>query len=53
MIVIDIPLLFERPRHLVLAFMAGLSCAAGFSARCYVDELVAVLAGQPQNGAEA
>ncbi len=43
MIVIDIPRQFERPRHLVLAFMAGLSQAAGFSARCYVDELVMML----------
>lgn len=52
-IVIDIPLPFERPRHLVLAFMAGLSAAAGYSARCYVDELVLVLATEPSNGASA
>lgn len=44
MIIIDIPTLFERPRHLVLAFMAGLATAAGYSSRCYVDELEAVLA---------
>jgi hypothetical protein len=43
MIVIDIPRAFERPRCLVLAFMAGLSQAAGRSARCYVDELVLML----------
>lgn len=43
MIVIDMPKLFERPRHLVLAFMAGLSSASGISARCYVDELEAML----------
>ena len=29
-----------RPRHLVLAFMAGLSYASGISARCYIEELV-------------
>lgn len=51
MIVLDIPRLFERPRHLVLAFMAGLSQAAGYSARCYVDELVLVL--RDGAGAEA
>lgn len=50
MIVIDMPGLFERPRHLVLAFMAGLSAAAGRSARCYIDELEKMLRGA---GAEA
>lgn len=45
MIVLDMPLLFERSRHLVLAFMAGLSCAAGVSARCYVEELERILRG--------
>lgn len=43
MIVIDIPRIFERPRHLVLAFMAGLCSAAGWSARCYVDGLESLL----------
>jgi hypothetical protein len=28
------------PRWRVLAFMAGLSLAAGYSARCYVDQLI-------------
>ncbi len=39
MIVVDIPRLFERPRVLVLSFMAGLSMANGLSARLYVDAL--------------
>ena len=39
MIVLDIPNLFERPRVLVMAFMAGLSMAVGYSARLYVDAL--------------
>lgn len=43
MIVLDIPRLFERPRVAVLAFMAGLSLAAGCSARLYVELLVTVL----------
>jgi hypothetical protein len=43
MIVVDIPRLFERPRHLVLAFMAGLSMASGLSARLYVDALETIL----------
>lgn len=46
MIAIDIPTLFSRPRHLVLAFMTGLATAAGYSSRCYVDELVAVIAAR-------
>lgn len=46
MIPIDIPLLPHRPRHLVLAFMAGLSSVAGQSARLYVEQLVTVLAGE-------
>lgn len=33
-----------QPRTTVLAFMASLSLAAGFSPRCYVDELLATLA---------
>lgn len=43
MIIIDMPRLFERPRHLVLDFLAGLSAASHRSARCYVDELTSVL----------
>ena len=43
MIVIDIPHQFERPRVLVLAFMAGLRSAAGLSARLYIDQLEALL----------
>jgi len=50
-IVLDIPRMFERPRHLVLAFMAGLSMANGISARLYVDALEAMLCGGA--GAEA
>jgi D-alanyl-D-alanine carboxypeptidase len=42
-ILLDIPRLFERPRHLVLAFMAGLSIANRISARLYVDALEAML----------
>lgn len=53
MIVVDMPRLFERPRHLVLAFLAGLAAASGFSARCYVDELEAVLAEEQRAGAVA
>lgn len=40
-----IPRRRERPRHLVLAFMAGLSRAAGLGARCYIDELEKLLRG--------
>lgn len=39
----------RMPRTLVLAFMAGLSLAAGYSARCYVEELLVAL---PIIGAE-
>lgn len=53
MIVVDIPSLFERPRHLVLAFMAGLCCVAGWSARCYVDGLEAVLLSSAGTGSGA
>jgi hypothetical protein len=55
MIVVDIPSLFERPRALVLAFMAGLCSAAGWSSRCYVDGLEAVLlsGGVQGSGADA
>lgn len=41
---VEDPTRLPAPRHLVLAFMAGLSMAAGYSARCYVDELLSVLA---------
>ena len=37
------PKLFERPQHLVLAFMAGLSLASGRSARLYVEKLMTVM----------
>lgn len=43
MIVVDIPREFERPRHLVMAFMAGLSMAAGVSGRSYFEQLVLML----------
>lgn len=39
MIVLDMPRLFERPRVLVMAFMAGLSMANGINARLYVEAL--------------
>lgn len=45
MIVVDIPVLFERPRHIVLAFMAGLSKAAGRSGRSYFEELALIVVG--------
>lgn len=52
MIILDVSR--HRPRHLVLAFMAGLSQAAGLSARCYVDELMAVLLSErPQAKGES
>lgn len=41
-----IPRLFERPRCAVLAFMAGLSQAAGYSTQLYVDALEAMLLGE-------
>jgi len=53
MTVIDLPRIFERPRYLVLAFMAGLSVAAGRSSRLYVDALAAELCSGEGNGAEA
>lgn len=38
------------PRQLVLAFMAGLSMAAGFSARLYIDQLMtSVIWGDGEN----
>ena len=40
------------PRHMVLAFMAGLSLAAGYSARLYVDELICVIVEWAIVGAE-
>jgi hypothetical protein len=55
MIVIDMPRLFERPHHLVLAFMAGLCFAAGRSGRCYIEGLEsALLNGDvPKSGVDA
>lgn len=41
---IEGPARLPAPRHLVLAFMAGLSLAARMSAECYLLELVATLA---------
>lgn len=41
---VELPLRKPMPLYLVLAFMAGLSAAARFSAQCYVDELVMELA---------
>jgi hypothetical protein len=41
---IEPPTRMPMPRVLVLSFMAGLSMAAGYSPRCYVDELLSTLA---------
>lgn len=40
------------PRHMVLAFMAGLSIAARRSARMYIDQLECVLVTMTRRGAE-
>jgi len=40
---IEPPNRVPMPRTLVLSFMAGLSMAAGYSPRCYVDELLSTL----------
>ena len=41
----------ERPYHLVLAFLAGLSLAGGYSARCYIEALEKLLRDRAANGA--
>lgn len=46
----DPPIYIPAPRHLVLAFMAGLSQAAGFSAVLYVDALVTLLVERAMGG---
>lgn len=35
------------PRYLVLAFMASMAIAAGYSSQCYVEELVKAVVVMP------
>jgi hypothetical protein len=51
MIPVERPDRIPMPRVLVLAWMASLSFAAGYSARCYVDELLMLL-GRPFEGGD-